>query len=109
MERSLEHEQGDFEYIRIKQGASPHLHVPREHTLTRLVFRSPGPDQDLAASGADQDSADVSTATPLGTPRGDASPEIPLDHSVTEVLNLAKAAEFQGPEEPQALVDHRSL
>lgn len=40
---------------------------------------------------------------------GHTSPEVPLDHGRTEVLNLAKMAEFQGPEEPQALVGHRSL
>lgn len=37
------------------------------------------------------------------------SPEVPLDHGMTEVLSLAKMAEFQHPEEPQALRDHRSL
>lgn len=46
---------------------------------------------------------------PWGDHQGDTTPEIPLDHGVTEVLNLAKMAEFRCPEEPQALVEHRSF
>ena len=46
---------------------------------------------------------------PWGDHQGDTSPDIPLDHGMTEVLNLAKTVEFQCPEEPRALVNHRSL
>lgn len=46
---------------------------------------------------------------PWGDHQGDTSPEIPLDHGMTEVLNLDEIAEFHCPEEPWALVDHKSL
>lgn len=95
----------DFGSIRIKWGAGPHLHVPCGHSsagqcsgvqvLIRIceqLLQSWTPPKHL-----------------LQPPRGDhgdTSPEVPLDHGM---LNLAKMAKFQCPEEPQALGDHRSL
>lgn len=73
--------------------------------LTRLVFRS-----QLLTWICEQLVQSWTPPTHLLQPprgdHGDTSAEVPLDHGM---LNLAKMAEFQQPEEPQALGDHRAL
>lgn len=97
----------DFGSTRIKWGAGPHVHVPCGHSsagqcsavqvlswICEQLVQSWTPPKHLLQPPWET----------MGT-----SPEVPLDHGMTEVLSPAKMAEFQHPEEPQALGDHRSL